>query len=128
TAYVFGDAIDGKVTLPRQAWETAVLNAHGHTPEWTRKHGLAPETRAALAAIDLRFHDLRYEAASRLLEAGWRLHPIQRMTGHTSLAQTAEYLDIAGARSPRLDEALRRALLARAAHSRATAHVQRHTG
>jgi integrase len=94
-AYVFGNAIGDKVTFPRKAWETAVLKAHGHTPTWTRTNGLAPESRAALAAIDLHFHDLRHEGASRLLEAGWPLHHIQHMLGHASLAQTAEYLNIA---------------------------------
>jgi hypothetical protein len=35
---------------------------------------------------------LRREAGSRLLEEGWPLHEIQLMLGHTSLSQTADYL------------------------------------
>ncbi len=80
-AYVFGDAIGGKVSFPRKAWETAVLKAHGHVPTWTRTNGLDAASRAALKAIDLHFHDLRHEGASRLLEAGWPLHHISTHAG-----------------------------------------------
>jgi site-specific recombinase XerD len=53
-----------------------------------------PASRAQLKAIDLHFHDLRHEGASRLLEAGWPLHHIQEMLGHASLEQTATYLNV----------------------------------
>jgi integrase len=77
----------------KKSWETRVLKAHGFTPVW--KHGgLAPESRAHLRAIDLHFHDLRHEAASRLLEAGWPLHHVQEMLGHPSLDQTTTYLNV----------------------------------
>ncbi len=93
-AHVFGDAIGGKAAFPRKAWETAVLKAHGVTPEWTENNALTPACREALKRIDLHFHDLRHEAGSRLLERGWPLHHIQRMLGHASLAQTADYLNV----------------------------------
>ena len=73
-----------------------MLKAHGHEPAW-QKTGLAPASRAALAAIDLHFHDLRHEAASRLLEAGWPIHHVQEMLGHSSLEQTSTYLNVSGA-------------------------------
>jgi hypothetical protein len=41
----------------------------------------------------LHFHDLRHEAGSRLLEAGWPVHHVQHMLGHTSLQQTSTYLN-----------------------------------
>lgn len=88
-AYVFGDAIGGEVKRIKRAWATAVLKAHGYTPQWTKGNKLAAESRAALQAIDLHFHDLRHEGGSRLLEAGWPLHHVQHMLGHENLSQTS---------------------------------------
>jgi integrase len=92
-ARVFGDALGEPVGSIKKAWETAVLLAHGHKPLWTATKALAPESRAALRAIDLHFHDLRHEAGSRMLEAGWPLHHVQRMLGHADVKQTATYLN-----------------------------------
>ncbi|HWF83596.1 MAG TPA: tyrosine-type recombinase/integrase [Vicinamibacterales bacterium] len=90
-AYVFGE-LGEQVENVKRAWETAVLKAHGHEPAW-QGSGLAPASRAALAAIDLHFHDLRHEAGSRWLEAGWALHEIRDMLGHASIEQTDTYLN-----------------------------------
>ncbi len=92
-AYVFGDAVGRRLTEVRKAWVTAVLKAHGHTPVWTSTNGLGPASQAVWAGIDLHFHDLRHEAGSRWLEAGWPLHEIQAMLGHANLAQTSTYLN-----------------------------------
>jgi integrase len=43
--------------------------------------------------IDLHFHDLRHEAGSRKLEAGWPLHAVSRWLGHTKLTTTDTYLN-----------------------------------
>ena len=91
--FVFGE-LGGQVTSVKRAWQTAVLKAHGHKPAWGKKGKLSPESRAALKAIDLHFHDLRHEGASRMLEAGWPLHHIQHMLGHASLEQTSTYLNV----------------------------------
>jgi integrase len=91
--YVFGDETGGKVTNIKRAWETAVLKAHGHAPEWAEWNKLATGSRAALRSIDLHFHDLRHEAGSRLLEAGVPLHHVQAMLGHENLSQTSTYLN-----------------------------------
>jgi integrase len=53
---------------------------------------LTPESRAALRAIDLHFHDLRREAGSRWLDAGVPLHRIQQWLGHANISQTSTYL------------------------------------
>ena len=53
---------------------------------------LSPESRRAIAEIDLHFHDLRREAGSRWLEGGVPLHTIRDWLGHTSIAQTSTYL------------------------------------
>jgi hyperosmotically inducible periplasmic protein len=80
------------LTSPKKSWETAVLKAHGHIPQWTKKNkALTVESRAALDAIDLHFHDLRHEAGSRLLERGWALHHVQAMLGSRG-RQGDEYL------------------------------------
>ena len=47
-----------------------------------------------LQRIGLRFHDLRHEAGSRLIEAGWPAHHVQEMLGHANLSQTSTYLNI----------------------------------
>jgi integrase len=92
--YVFGDEAGLKVGNVKRAWETAVLKAHGYTPAWTKtSKGLMSTSRAALDAIDLHFHDLRHEAGSRLLEAGWPLHHVQEMLGHANVSQTSTYLN-----------------------------------
>ncbi len=97
-AYVFGDLVGNQVSDPKKAWATAVLKAHGHEPTWVPapKGGrvLSVESRAQLAAIDLHFHDLRHEAGSRLLEAGWPVSHVQQMLGHADLKQTSTYLNV----------------------------------
>ena len=54
---------------------------------------LAAASRQAVQSIDLHFHDLRHEAGSRWLEAGWPLHHVQAMLGHANLSQTSTYLN-----------------------------------
>jgi hypothetical protein len=54
---------------------------------------LAPASLERVRTINLHFHDLRHEAGSRLLEAGWPLHEVQQMLGHASLEQTSTYLN-----------------------------------
>jgi integrase len=78
--YVFGNEIGQRVQNIKRAWHTAVLKAQGYKPSYTKKRideetvvktaNLSPESRAALDAIDLHFHDLRREAGSRWLEGG----------------------------------------------------------
>jgi integrase len=100
-AYVFGDELGHQVKGLKQAWQTLVLKAHGHTPTWAWSKGktkkgtgtLSAASRAEYRAINLHFHDLRHEAGSRLLEAGWPLHEVQQMLGHASLEQTSTYLN-----------------------------------
>lgn len=90
--YVFGTAIGTRVMSFKRAWNTAVLKAHGHEPAYTETANLTAESRAAMAAIDLHFHDLRREAGSRWLDGGVPLHTVRDWLGHTSIAQTSTYL------------------------------------
>jgi integrase len=91
-SFVFGDEVGTRVKSKKRAWQTAVLKAHGHTPGYTKTMNLTAESRATLATIDLRFHDLRREAGSRWLEGGVPLHTIRDWLGHMSIAQTSTYL------------------------------------
>jgi site-specific recombinase XerD len=56
-----------------------------------------------LRNIDLHWHDLRHEGASRLHADGVDIRIIQLMLGHASLQQTQRYLNVT-------DEELRRGL------------------
>ena len=92
-AYVFSK-LGARVRSVKKAWETTVLKAHGHEPEWTRGT-LSQASRELLKTIDLHFHDLRHEAGCRWLEAGWPIHHVQEMLGHANLSQTSTYLHAA---------------------------------
>ena len=71
-AYVFGDAIGRKIADPKKQWAS---------------------TLRAAGIVDLRFHDLRHEGASRLLEAGWPLQHVQGMLGHADARTTSTYVN-----------------------------------
>jgi integrase len=88
--YVFGQ-LGARVQDVKKTWETAILKAHQHEPEWAAS-ALSKDSRAHLRAIDLHFHDLRHEAGCRWLEAGVPIHVVQQWLGHTNLAQTSTYL------------------------------------
>ena len=76
-AYIFGTAIGERVANVQHAWSTAILKAHGHKSPWRKRTGrLDDAARAALARIDLHFHDLRREAGSGWLEGGVPLHTV----------------------------------------------------
>ena len=57
---------------------------------------LTLELRAIYGKIDLHFHDLRHEAASRWLEAGVPLHHVRALLGHSNIATTDTYLNAIG--------------------------------
>jgi hypothetical protein len=91
-AYVFG-ALGERVYSIDEAWQTCVLRAHGHEPQWTLTGAPTLESRQALNRIDLHFHDLRHEAGCRWLEAGWPIHHVREMLGHARPAPTCTRLN-----------------------------------
>jgi integrase len=89
-AYVFGTE-DGRYQGEIQtAWETLRLLAHGYAPR--KGEDGTKWNREQLEKIDLHWHDLRHEGASRLLANGVDIRVIQLMLGHASLEQTQRYL------------------------------------
>ena len=101
-ALVFADD-DGKALVTfRRAWATAVLKAHGVKSRWEKgsvvpgKKGsgwkqLKAECQAAFKHIDLHWHDLRHEYASRLVERGVPLAQVRDLLGHASITTTERY-------------------------------------
>ena len=92
-ALVFSDEAGKPVGRFRTAWVTAVLKAHGIKPEW-KAYGwtaLTPECGEQFRRINLHWHDLRHEYASRLVERGVPLAQVRDLLGHASITTTERY-------------------------------------
>ena len=75
-------------------WQSIVLKAHGHTPTWNPRlnyQGLSDESQETFRRINLRWHDLRHEYASRLVEHGVPLAQVRDLLGHASITTTERY-------------------------------------
>ena len=78
----------------RSAWLTTVLKAHGINPHWRKTASykqLTEDCVEAFQAINLHWHDLRHEYASRLVEHGVPLSQVRDLLGHASIATTERY-------------------------------------
>jgi integrase len=93
-AFVFGNEVGEPVGSIKKAWQTLVLRAHGHPPQWEKgKNRLSAESLRLYRSIDLHFHDLRREFASRLREApGISDHEVRDWLGHANITTTSRYL------------------------------------
>ena len=71
----------------------AVLKAHGVNPQWRKGSykDLTPEGRQRLRDINLHWHDLRHEYASRLVERNVPLAQVRDLLGHASIVTTERY-------------------------------------
>ena len=92
---VFANEQGGPMQFPEAVWHSTILRAHGIEP---RQIGgpqggfrLTDECRAALKRIDLHWHDLRHEYASRLVERGVPLSQVRDLLGHSSIVTTERY-------------------------------------
>ena len=92
--YVFGDVTGQKRGDLKAAWATMRLKAAGFVGPLRdpKKRALTPEARAALKAIDLRWHDLRREGASGNIDHGMDVRAVQVLLDHANIATTQRYL------------------------------------
>ena len=92
-ALVFSDEAGEPIGRFRTAWVTAVLKAHGVKPEWKSYNwtALTPACQQHFRRINLRWHDLRHEYASRLVEKGVPLAQVRDLLGHASITTTERY-------------------------------------
>jgi len=83
----------GLYKICEHAWVTAVLKAHGVKPEWKSYNwtALTPACQQAFKRINLHWHDLRHEYASRLVERGVPLAQVRDLLGHASITTTERY-------------------------------------
>ncbi len=91
---VFSDKAGEPIRNFRKTWLLTVLRAHGITPHWRKQGGwkhLTAECQAQLQAIDLHWHDMRHEYASRLVERGAPLAQVRDLLGHASITTTERY-------------------------------------
>lgn len=94
TAFVFGDATGAQIKSVKTAWENVRLKAYGHAVRREKNGRLTAECRQQLAAINLRFHDLRREAGSQFLEHGMAANYVQKFLDHAKLSTTSRYLNV----------------------------------
>jgi integrase len=92
-ALVFSDETGEPIGCFRTAWVTAVLKAHDVKPEWKsyKWTALTPECKAKFRQVNLHWHDLRHEYASRLVERGVPLAQVRDLLGHASITTTERY-------------------------------------
>jgi integrase len=92
-ALVFSDETGEPLGRFRTAWVTTVLKAHGITPEWKSYNwtALTAECLAEFRRINLRWHDMRHEYASRLVAKNVPLAQVRDLLGHASITTTERY-------------------------------------
>jgi len=91
---VFSDEVGDPYRVIRKSWVLTVLRAHGVTPHWRKEGGwkhLTRECQAEFQKINLHWHDLRHEYASRLVERHVPLAQVRDLLGHASIITTERY-------------------------------------
>jgi integrase len=90
---VFTNEVGEPVGSFRTNWVLTVLRAHGVLPHWRKGsyRELQDPYYERFREIDLRWHDLRHEYASRLVERGVPLSQVRDLLGHASITTTERY-------------------------------------
>lgn len=92
-ALVFSNEVGEALKTFKKAWLVAVLKAHCVDPHWRKGayKDLTSECRQRFRDINLHWHDLRHEYASRLVERGVPLAEVRDLLGHASILTTERY-------------------------------------
>jgi integrase len=93
-ALVFSNEVGEPLSFVHSTWMRTVLKAHGVAITWgagVDYKGPSKESQAAFRKINLRWHDLRHEYASRLVEEGVPLAQVRDLLGHASITTTERY-------------------------------------
>jgi integrase len=87
---VFSNEAGEPLKTFKKAWLVAVLKAHDVDPRWRKGsyRDLTAECQQRFRDIDLHWHDLRHEYASRLVERGVPLAQVRDLLGHASILTT----------------------------------------
>ncbi len=90
---VFSNEAGEPLKTFKKAWLVAVLKAHGVAPQWRKGSYKDPtaECQQRFREINLHWHDLRHEYASRLVERGVPLAQVRDLLGHASILTTERY-------------------------------------
>jgi integrase len=90
---VFSNEVGEPLKTFKKAWLVALLKAHGFDPHWRKGayKDLTNECQQRLREINLHWHDLRHEHASRLVERGVPLAQVRDLLGHASILTTERY-------------------------------------
>ena len=90
---VFSNEAGEPIKIFKKSWVLTVLKAHGVTSHWRRPNytELTAEVKERFRTIDLHWHDLRHEYASRLVERGVPLAQVRDLLGHASITTTERY-------------------------------------
>jgi integrase len=96
--FVFGDATGSVVGNFNRLWREVKLIANDVQPEYVKRGGYLTATcKAKLKEVDLHWHDLRHECATRWLEDGLDVREIQVLLGQSKLEIAQRYLNITDA-------------------------------
>lgn len=90
---VFSNEAGERLKTFKKAWQVAVLKAHGVDPKWRKGSykDLTADCQQRFRDINLHWHDLRHEYASRLVERGVPLAQVRDLLGHASIVTTERY-------------------------------------
>ena len=90
---VFSNEAGEPLKTFKKAWVVAVLKAHGVDPRWRKGayKDLSADCQQRFRDINLHWHDLRHEYASRLVERGVPLAQVRDLLGHASILTTERY-------------------------------------
>ena len=90
---VFSNEAGEPLKTFKKAWVVAVLKANGVDPRWRRGayKDLSAACQQRFRDVNLHWHDLRHEYASRLVERCVPLAQVRDLLGHASILTTERY-------------------------------------